>query len=1134
MLMRSMNTLLVALLALAAALAGRSALADNSIAEQFTGTTTNNPWYFFNGACLTASSSAATSDPGSPPGCTKDSYYTENLVGGYNGASGTAVTLPDPAGNGALRFTNGCIPDSGGGCSNGGKSQNGAIISANTYTTDQGLDITFKTLTYRGDSGGANGDGADGMSFFLMDGSTDVTSNPQDDIGSWGGSLGYTCSNANPDYHGMVGAYIGLGIDEYGNFLNGTTNTLGESGTSATGDNTASGGGYKPNRIGLRGAGNIAFPWLNANYSTYYPSSLTSSQRQAAVQATCQTGTLWDYSNPASPSNTGTAVMDYPALTGAYTVISSKIANEYSKGGYSSQNAKPITYRLKITQNGLLTLDYSYNGGAWTGVITNQDITQQNGALPATIRFGFAGSTGGSSNIHEILCFKATPADASSSSTTGNQRESSKLQTGTQLFFAYYDPTTWTGTVTANNLVTDSSGNLSVATTANWDAACNLTGIANGSTCASTGTTGPVSAQAVSARTILTWSGSAGIPFEWSNLSGSEQSALNAGDNNGQTRLGYLRGDRSNEYQTNGTGLYRIRSSVLADIVDSSPDWIGPPIQSDSKVYLFPATWSDFLYPSATMPENSGQTYSQYVKAEQTRSDVVYVGANDGLVHGFSAGSYNTDGTYNSSGNTGQELLAFMPQSVLLKIHNSATSKLDFSNVQYGHAFYVDAPPGSGDIFYSGAWHTWLVGGLGPGGNEIYALDVTNPGNFSESNAASLVVGDWTSSTISCTNVGSCGSNLGQTYGTPKIVRLHNGTWGVIFGNGFKSSSGDAGIFVLTIDPSSGAQTMYYFSTGVASSNGIAYTYPVDLDGDNVADYVYAGDLHGNVWRFDLTSNSASNWAVTPGPIFSTPSGQPITGRVLPVAVMTGTNGPTEVMLYFATGEKFPITNSAPQSYQSGTQAFYGVWDWNFSGWNAKNSAQYASVSSSTVATLTSLASPYTLSTSNLTAQTLSTDSSGNRLETSVSQICWAGSTTCTPTSNNKKFGWYFTFPGTNTAFSTTTYEQSIYNPEVVSTSIVFNSVLPAVDSPLACSTDIDQGWTYAIDAATGGPSGLLCKSGSACTTGLVGTQTNGTGTPYDVDGNLISPTTNGGNVVTPVTYTNDIIGSRLTWTELR
>src|SRR6185312_4329725 len=69
-------------------------------------------------------------------------------------------------------------------------------------------------------------EGADGMSFFLMDGSVDMTNSAIDHIGSWGGSLGYSCSNVNPDYHGMVGAYLGLGIDEWGNFLNGTSNNL--------------------------------------------------------------------------------------------------------------------------------------------------------------------------------------------------------------------------------------------------------------------------------------------------------------------------------------------------------------------------------------------------------------------------------------------------------------------------------------------------------------------------------------------------------------------------------------------------------------------------------------------------------------------------------------------------------------------------------------------------------------------------------------------------------------------------------------------------------------------------------------------------------------------------------------------
>jgi type IV pilus assembly protein PilY1 len=105
--------------------------------------------------------------------------------------------------------------------------------------------------------------------------------------------------------------------------------------------------------------------------------------------------------------------------------------------------------------------------------------------------------------------------------------------------------------------------------------------------------------------------------------------------------------------------------------------------------------------------------------------------------------------------------------------------------------------------------------------------------------------------------VTNCGTRLGNTYGTPLIRRLHNGMWGVIFGNGFGSSSGDAGIYVMTVDQSTGAKTFYYFSTGTTSTaDGIAYVTAADLDGDHITDYVYAGDLQGNVWRFDLTACS--------------------------------------------------------------------------------------------------------------------------------------------------------------------------------------------------------------------------------------------------------------------------------------
>ena len=1130
---------IAALLFAALALRCLPADATVNVQENFTGTATENPWYYFNGACLTASTTGGTGStsygPGSPPGCTaiESSYYNQNLVGGYNGTSGTAQTLPDPSGDGALRFTNGCIYD--GNCSYGGKGENGAIISANTFSTNQGLDITFKTVTYRGDSGGGSvHDGADGMSFFLVDASEDSMWSPTPEvaIGSWGGSLGYSCSNSNSDYHGMIGAYLGLGIDEFGNFLN-------------PGDNTNSGPGYQGNRIGMRGAGNINWAWLSANYPSDYPPNTPSSVQPGAVQATCQSGTLWDYADPNDPQQLASSpVMDYPAIPNAYAIIANKIADEYTSGGYSRQNATPITYRLKITSNGLLSLWYSYNGGSWIGVLQNESITAANGPLPSQLRFGFAGSTGGDSNIHELLCFKATPATQAQSSSTVNQQESSRVQNGTQEYFSYYDPSDWTGDLTAYSLVATSSGGLSIATSANWDASCVLTGVPSGSTCGSTGQNGAISPESPSTRAILTWSGTSGIPFEWSDLTTSEQNALDAGQTTtwGQDLLQYLRGDRSNEITPQATGLFRDRDSVLGDIVDSSPAWVGPPAKTVYSAYETPVTWQDKLYPTAVMPENSGQSYQQYASAEASRLNVVYVGANDGLLHAFAAGNFNSNGsTFDSANNTGEEMLAYMPQTVVADIHNSTNVNLDYSNPQYGHNFYVDASPGVGDLYYNGAWHTWLVSGLGAGGAEIFALDVTHPSQFSESNASSLVVGDWTPATLTCANASSCGSNLGNTYGTPVIRLLHNGDWGIIFGNGLGSTSGDAGIYVMTVNPTSEAISTYYLSTGQAgTSDGIAYAAPVDMDGDHIVDYVYAGDSNGNVWRFNLTSNDPTNWHASAAPIFTTPNGQPITSSVTPAFVTNPTTNQTQMMLYFGTGEKTALTNSSATTYQTGTQSFYGVWDWNLSAWNAHNLTQFTSLSSSAMMTAAGTSTD-TLGIANLQQQIVSVDSSGNRNVTSTTPICWAGTLAC-GTTGNDQFGWYINLPGSNSAYNQTTYEQVVYNPEIVGTAVVFNSTLPGIDSPLACNTGADTGWTYAIDARSGGPvSNFFINNGNTHTiayqSNASGTDsvvtTGGTGsTP--VDYYLVYQTNTGQHNIQQITVQGTPIGLPETWIELR
>ncbi|MGH8209326.1 MAG: PilC/PilY family type IV pilus protein, partial [Steroidobacteraceae bacterium] len=1028
----------VFIVAIAFAPASRAQL---TVQEDFTNTTSDNQWFFFNGACLTAGTNpASTSSPGYLPACTNvlASYYNTRadsdpaLVGGTLGYLGSSMApsslasqVADASGRGALRFTNG-YPY--------GHKDTGAIVSAGPpFPTGGGVQITFKTITYLGDGGGKGGDGADGISFYLLDGCMPInggvagqdsgvpaycskatpypnpiygTAQTFPAIGAFGGSLAYTCSNSNPPiYDGLVGAYLGLGIDEYGNFLNGSKNTLNEVGSTTTstyGDNTASGGLYQPGRIGLRGAGSVSWQALSTAYGTYlgsgspyYPASMgisctasggnysasagacascatgtlnsTNTQctsyscsggaslvgtncescsagtlntgtsqcnnvcppntkyasgscntcanglsylkasgtsckagggglvtslpgsvaatvvaatvsntnphygatdGQNAVQNTCANGLLYNYYT-GSPVSVGAAtlansantagILDYQAIgsttsTGSaigYSVLSGfNIANESAT---TRGAAMPIVYSLKITQDGLLSLSYSYNGGTSTPVITNQSITADNGPLPPSFRFGFAGSTGGSTNVHEIMCFKATPVQTGNGTGGVNVFQDPTLKTGAELFLASYFPSDWTGQVTATPINFDTTTNsLTLASTPTWDASCVLTGGACASTGAVSGT-----AEDPTSRVMLTWNGTSGIPFEYASLSAPEINALDAGDTTQTSdRLDYLRGVRTKEVNSSGVGLFRARDRVLGDIVDSSPAWIGPP----GEPYASMTSWVDGIYPSATPPENSGPTYLSYQQGKQGRLNVVYVGANDGFLHGFRAGTLDSNGNLvatTTMPNDGYEVFAYMPGVVLNTIHPSTTTggvttvntALDYSNTQYSHAYFVDATPATGDLYYGGAWHTWVVGGLGAGGSAVYALDVSDPSVFTETNAAKIVIGEWTPGTLTCADGSACGVSMGNTYGTPEIRRFHSGDWGIVFGNGFgaldsKGNPGAAGVYIMLINHTSGTPSFYYLQATAAASgaqpNGIASPTSLDVDLDHIVDYIYA------------------------------------------------------------------------------------------------------------------------------------------------------------------------------------------------------------------------------------------------------------------------------------------------------
>ncbi|NNM62566.1 MAG: pilus assembly protein PilY, partial [Steroidobacteraceae bacterium] len=869
------------------------------------------------------------------------------------------------------------------------------------------------------------------------------------------------------------------------------------------------------------------------------------------------------------------------AIPNAYKVLGSsfKIANEsaiyrgYDTSGTTGSNyGVPITYSLTITPTGLLSLSYSYNGGTYQPVITGQNITNSNGPIPSQVRFGFAGSDGGSTNIHEILCFQATPQNQSQSSAGLNQKQTAKVQTGTQVYFAYYNANNWTGSLTSQYLDTPTGSTnanaLQIDPVVNWDASCVLTG----GTCATTGATG-MSAEGPSSRTILTWNGSQGVPFEWSDLNAAEQAALDYGDPSpiNSNRLLYLRGDRSNEQPatgSTGTQIYRARTSVLGDIVDSSPTWVGPPSST------FPTVWKDDLNASATMPENSGgaETYASFMSTYQSRENIVYAGANDGLLHGFESGYFDSTGAYQTGTNDGKELLAYMPSYVVDSINSGAVEQ-DYSNPLYAHQFSVDAPPGVGDLFYANQWHTWLVGGLGPGGSAIYALDITDPTTFAESNAANTVIGEWstttvggtTTSTLTCPLTTNCGNNLGDTYGDPQIRRFHNGAWGAVFGNGLNSATGDAGIYVMSVDPTTGAKTFYYLSTGVGSPsnpNGIAYVTTADLDGDHVVDYVYAGDLQGNVWRFDLTSSDPSQWTlVKPTLIYTTVAGQPITTRLIVALVTTG--GARRVMVEFGTGQQSPLSTTSPSLYSSSPQALYGIWDWNMAAWNALSPVQYASLPSTSgiAAPITTISGTSSLEQQTITATydptlvasgSSSTPSSAYYYRTlSSNTVCWADTSGCS------QYGWYLnlssghanpTDPNGLTSSTNTQYpsvdEQVIFNPVLEAGAFIVNTTIPPTSSLATCAATPAAGWTMAVNPATGGAfansffgdanHNFLNVDNQA----ISGIALSGTGSPSFVTKGtmtyMVTQTVSGTGAITAINPQGGTKGTRLTWIEKR
>ena len=365
----------------------------------------------------------------------------------------------------------------------------------------------------------------------------------------------------------------------------------------------------------------------------------------------------------------------------------------------------------------------------------------------------------------------------------------------------------------------------------------------------------------------------------------------------GTDLVNYLRGDRGNE----GLGQYfRIRVSILGDIVNSDPKFVAEAV----------GRYADDL---------EDKSYNDFITDSAFRPGVVYVGANDGMLHGFAEA-------------TGQEVIAYVPNAAF-------TYLSELTSEDYEHRYYVDGGPNIVDVFMDdmddpdsvvdGLWRTALVGGLAGGGQGIYALDVTDPTIYSEANAASIALWEFDDSDD---------ADLGYTYGRPQIAKMSNGTWAAVFGNGYNnteadgnaSATGHAVLYIVDIETGDLIKKIDTLAGDIATPNGLATPLMIDADADSVVDYIYAGDLLGKLWKFDVSNPLTSTWnsdfvsAGTPDPLFTTLSNQPITSQPQVTAHPDNLDG---FMIFFGTGQYLEISDNDPTG--EATQAFYGIWDKN-------------------------------------------------------------------------------------------------------------------------------------------------------------------------------------------------------------
>ena len=425
-------------------------------------------------------------------------------------------------------------------------------------------------------------------------------------------------------------------------------------------------------------------------------------------------------------------------------------------------------------------------------------------------------------------------------------------------------------------------------------------------------------------RVIITNDGGVGIPFRWASMSAAYRAQLTTASKNklsvanAQIAVDYIRGAQTHE---SSKGLRVRESNLLGPIVNAAP-WLQ----------------------TAPRANRAGDAYRTFFEAHKNRASVLWVAANDGMLHAFNYA-------------TGGELMAFVPgvlanrlAEIPLQRGQSTETTVNGSNFVTGSLVmpqgkvwaYVDGSPFTGDVMVGSQWHTYLFGTLGRGGKAVYALNVTSLSNFKESTASDVF--KWQFTAKDDEDLGYIISKIqvhSSTNQPTPIVKLNDGKYAIILGNGHGSTHGRAALFILYADgPSAGSWTGRYRKIvldATTPGNGLSAPQWEDIDGNGTADVVYAGDLNGAVWKVDLSSSDPAQWKsaytqtdaagnVQPTPFFraratqgGTSVGLPITTQ--PTLLYMGQGG---FLVNFVTGNAFSSADFPAMNVQN---AIFGVWD---------------------------------------------------------------------------------------------------------------------------------------------------------------------------------------------------------------